>query len=318
MHVPSFNSPFNNFEDSNCNNNEVPRGSFRILSITGNTVGNGVDIKQVVIRVKSVEPIFVSPFLFGEKVECPGMAGLTQINATFQMAGNAPTRVLRWVTSPTCGAKAITNVSFQQAETYLELVYYTPKPSDLIPATVVTPLATYVNYILPTQNGLTTASGASGELQSNSIQLNSYPDKVWVWVDDFLKFQQNAGAGAANNLAGCGVSDHYGTISQVAVVLNNASGLLSTYSQEQLYRASYLSGCQQTYSEYSGLQQKWTTAGTLGGTAIVGVPAEYISTCGSVLVLDFAKIIPIIQDYYAPKRAGCNIGTEKVYPIVVY
>jgi len=300
VHVPSFNSPFNNFEDSNCNNNEVPRGSFRILSITGNTVGDGATVKTVIIRAQSTEPIFVSPFLFGEKVECPGLAGITQINATFQMAGASPTRVLRWVTSPTCGAKAITNVTFEQADTYLELVYYTPKPSDMIPQTVVTPLATYVNYILPTQNGLTTASGATGQLQSNSIQLNSYPDKVWVWVDDFLKFQQNSGAGANNNLAGCGVSDHYGSITGVSVVLNNASGLLSTYSSEQLFRASYLSGCQQSYSEYSGLQQKWGTAGTIGGVGVVGVPSEYISTCGSMLVLDFAKIIPILQDYFSP------------------
>jgi hypothetical protein len=194
------------------------------------------------------------------------------------------------------------------------MVYYTPKPSDLVPATVVTPLATYVNYILPTQTGGTKASGISGQLQSNSIQLNSYPDKVWVWVDDFYKFQQNSGNGVANNLAGCGVADHYGTINSVAIVLNNASGLLSTYSQEQLYRASYLSGCQQSYSEYSGLQQKWGL-----NNNIIDVPASFISTCGSVLVLDFAKIIPIIQDYYAPKvRTGCKIGTEKVYPIVVY
>ena len=312
VHVPSFNSPFNNFQDSNCNNNEVPRGSFRILSITGNTVGDGATVKTVVIRVKSVEPLFLSPFLFGEKVEAPGLAGITQINATFQMAGASPTRVLRWVTSPTCGAKAITNVSFQQAETYLELVYYTPKPSDMIPQTVVTPLATYVNYILPSQAGQVTISGGTGQLQSNSIQLNSYPDKVWVWVDDYFKFQQNSGNGEANNERGCGVADHYGSITSVSVILNNASGLLSTYSQEQLYRASVMSGSQQTYSEFSGLQQKWSLAGTVGAVGVVGVPAEYISTCGGILILDFAKIIPILQDYFAPKqRTGCNIEFEK-------
>jgi hypothetical protein len=306
-HVPSFNSPFNAFEDANCNNNEVPRGSFKIVSISNNTIGDGATTRTVTIRVKSVEPLFVSPFLFGEKVEAPGLCGITQINATFQLAGNSPTRLLRWVVSPNCLTKVITNVSFIQAETYLEMVYYTPKPSDLVPATVVTPLATYVNYILPTQTGGTKASGISGQLQSNSIQLNSYPDKVWVWVDDFYKFQQNSGNGVANNLAGCGVADHYGTINSVAIVLNNASGLLSTYSQEQLYRASYLSGCQQSYSEYSGLQQKWGL-----NNNIIDVPASFISTCGSVLVLDFAKIIP--KQFYN----GEKIGTEKVYPIVVY
>jgi len=295
VRVPSFNSPFNTFDDSNCNNNEVSRGSFRILSVAGNTLGDGVNARNVVITVQSTEPIFCSPFLFGERVEQAGLAGITQINATFQMAGNSPTRVLRWVTSPTCGAKAITNVTFDQATTYLELVYYTPKPSDLIPATVVTPLATYVNYILPAQTGTPLASGGTSQLQSNSIQLNSYPDKVWVWVDDFNKFQKNAGNGAANNLQGCGVADHYGSITGVAVVLNNASGLLSTYSREQLYRASYLSGCQQTFSEFSGLQQDWRLAPN-----IVGVPGEYISTCGSMLVLDMARIIPILQDYFAP------------------
>jgi hypothetical protein len=296
---PAFNSPFNTFQDSNCNNNEVPRNSFKIKAIysiaagvrVAPVAGDGATGQIVYVNVELREPLFLSPFLFGEDVDQPGLSGLTQLNFTMQMDPNA-VRAWRWYNDPNTFNKTIT-VSYDQAACYIEALYYTPKPSDMIPATIVTPLATYTQYQLPATAVLQT--GIAGVQTSNSIMLNSYPDKVFIYVDDAQKYVVPAGTGILLNANGNGIPDHYATITGIDITLNNQSGIMSTFSLEQLYKASVKSGSQQTFAEFSGLQQQWLTANVnLGGVA------QYTPTCGSVLMLNFGDIISIAQDYYAP------------------
>lgn len=295
--IPAFNSPFNTFEDANCNNNEVPRNAFRLLEITGNTAGTAAaDPKVVTLRIAVREPVFVSPFLFGESIEEPGLAGLTQVNINCQMDSSAR-RAFRWVVDGSVLNKRITKVEYNQTKCYMEATYYTPKPSDLIPSTIVTPLATYGLYQLPPRAILNV--GASDFSTSNSIMLNSYPDKVFVWVDNAYKWQPNpnpATVDAANQYAN-GVADAYATIDKVVITLNNQSGILSTFDATQLFKASVKSGSQQTFAEFSGLQSQWQTANSIVSPT---APVQFISTTGSVLMLDFASIINISADYLAP------------------
>lgn len=297
--VPSANSPFNTFELGNVNNAIVPRGSFRLISVDGNTAGGTVggvlQTKTVLITIAVREPVFLSPFLFNEEVEAPGLAGITQINFTCQMDASA-VRAFRWVVDGQTVRKQISNVAYTQAECYMEVKYYTPKVSDMIPATVVTPLATYTNYQLPNNNAVL-APGASSQTVSNSIMLNSYPDKVFIYVDDARKYQQPAGTDALRwNQYGNGVADHYATITGVNITLNNHTGILSTFTAEQLFKASVLSGSQQSFAEFSGLQMEWQEANDIAGN----LPDQFNSTCGSVLMLDFGKVINIPEAYYAP------------------
>jgi len=304
-----FNSPFNNFDNANLNNGIVPRGSFKIDSITGNTAGGtaaGTLVsKTVVITLTVREPVFVSPFLWSEHVDSVGMSGIQQININCQMDSQA-LRAWRWLCDEWVQSKAITNVSYTNS--YMECVFISPKPEDMIPATICTPLQTFTNYKLPYQ-GANVASGGTGNLTSNSIQLNSYPDKVWVYVDDQFKYvSPGAAAGTALNLAGNGVFDHYATINRVEITLNNRSGLLTTYDLTQLYRASVKSGSQQSFDEFSGLQMAYETANVVDGT-----PPTYISTTGSVLCLNFGDVIPILESYYAP---GSLANTQ--FQITVY
>ena len=283
-YIPTYNSPVNPYAFQANKDGDTSRNSFQILSITGNTpAGAGAAAKTVTIVVRVREPIFVSPFLFGEESEKPGLAGLTQINITANMDSTAR-RAWLWLLSPTAGStKTVQSVSY--ANSYVECKYYTPKPSDLIPATVVTPLATYTNYQLPAQAPL--AAAATGQSTSNSIMLNSYPDKVFVWIDDALKLA--SGAGTAGSPVGNQYLNHYATITSVVVTLNNQSGILSTFDATELFRASIQSGSKQSWAEFSGLQQN----GTVAATGLV----NYVSTCGSVLMLDFGAQINIPQDY---------------------
>lgn len=295
LRVPAFNSPFNTFENSYCNNNEVSRNSFKLDSVVGNNIGDGATTMNVAITITVREPIFVSPFLFGENVEEPGLSGLTQINISAQM-DSLGKRVLRWVSDSRTVSKAITGITFDQPKCYIEALYYTPKPSDMIPATIVTPLSTNTLYQLPPQTPI--LYGVSDKATSNSIMLNSYPDKVIVWVDNANKWASAPPGGTSEfirlNAYANGVADAYASIDSVVITLNNQSGILSTFSAEQLYRASIKSGSQQTWAEFSGIQTAYADASVAGGVNDFGIP-----TTGSVLMLNFGDVINISQDFYA-------------------
>jgi len=270
-YLPTFNSPFNPYQQANCNNAITSRNSFAIDSITGNDFNEAAEpaVRTVAITFTVREPLFVSPFLFGEH-EGAGLSGITQINITCQMDALA-SRALRYVLSATTGStKSVQSVSY--ADSYIECKYLTPKPSDLIPSTIITPLATYTNYQLPASS-VAVAQGATGQLTSNSIMLNSYPDKVFVWVADSQQYLTNTH------------SDSYATITSVQITLNNQSGILSNFDITQLFRASVESGSKQTFDEFSGKQN---------------AADDGIATCGSVLMLNFGDVINIAQDYYAP------------------
>lgn len=288
-----FNSPFNTYEYANCNNDITSRSSFKIVSVVGNTAGTaGGSPVTVVVTVDVTEPIFLSPFLFGEQNDAPGLAGLTQCNFTFNMDAQG-LRSWRWLNSDNMGAKSL-SVSYVQSECYIEAKYYTPKPVDLTPATIVTPLQTFVLNQLPASAPIDT--GLSGTLTSNSIQLNSYPDKVFIYVDNAVKWQYPTGTGGTLNEKGNGIPDCYFTIDNVNITLNNRSGVLSTFSREELYQASVQSGSKQSWAEFSGLQMKYLDANFVTGEDLI----QYINTCGSVLCLDFGTQIPIPESYYAP------------------
>ena len=106
------------------------------------------------------------------------------------------------------------------------------------------------------------AAGATGQATSNSIMLNSYPDKVFVWIDDQQK--QASGAGSAASPVGNQFLNRYATIQSVVITLNNQSGILSTFDATDLFRASIKSGSKQSWSEFSGYQQVGCGAGGSG------------------------------------------------------
>ena len=296
--IQTWNSPFNTAEAQNTKDLDS-RGSFEIISIVGNVAqGNAAGIKNVQITIRVREPLILSPFLFGGEQEHSGICGITQLNFTMSMDATAR-RALRWYQSQTAGAtKSVVSVAYTNP--YMELFYYTPPPTMLIPSTCVTPLQSLVDYILPSTGGAL-ASGATSSLTSNSLQLNSIPDKVVIWVDDFNK------QGANGNL----VPDHYATITGVNITFNNQTGILSNFSQKQLYDFSRKSGNQQTYDEFSGVVR-------VSGNAVNGqnVPTSLRGTCGSVLYLNFGDCININEVYNAPRIWAQN-RIEK-NPIVVF
>jgi len=254
-----------------------PRGAFPV-SIIDPTTGNPPTkaSTKYAITVRVAEPIFVSPFIFGDGEGQSGLTGITQINVNCQMDALG-SRALRWIARAGYAPKSITGVSY--ANSFIECKFLTPKPSDLIPQTTITPLATYTNYVLPATSSVASTDLTVKTLTSNAIMLNSYPDKVFIFVRDAQVNRKPENA------------DAYCAIAGISITLGAQSGLLSNFRDVDLYRASYEAGSQQNWFEFTGVASANSDNSPVGVRAVM---------TGSVLCLDFGQTINIPEDYFAP------------------
>ena len=159
---------------------------------------------------------------------------------------------------------------------------------------------------------------AAKTLYSSSVQLYSIPDKLIICVRK------------PPATLTCNDTDSYATIKGIRINWNNQAGLLSTFTPEQLYRASIQSGlsnlswdefCGNTISvsnqrdngyvsfrnPYSGLGPISIIANDNPGAQNIGSSDpgfKYVPTTGTILVLDFATVIQLTDEYFAPGSLG--------------
>ena len=152
-------------------------------------------------------------------------------------------------------------------------------------------------------------SPESRMLQSSSIQLTCIGDKIDVCV------RKTVGK------LTCEDTDRYATIHNISINFNNQARLLSSMSPEQLYRNSVQSRlANMSWDEFCGSVISCSeTTGEIGARAhpegpYQGVGAnidgqnnanpnpgvQYVPTTGAILVLNFAEVIQLTEEYYAP------------------
>jgi hypothetical protein len=119
----------------------------------------------------------------------------------------------------------------------------------------------------------------------------------------------------------CTDADFYATISNMTITWNNQAGLLASMTPEQLYRNSIQSGLTGlTWDQFSG--SVVSVGGWSGGTGFLssmrspyaGVGSSLLDganpgiqlapTTGTILVLNFAEVIQLTDDFYAPGSLG--------------
>ena len=121
----------------------------------------------------------------------------------------------------------------------------------------------------------------------------------------------------------CYDPDTYLTIKCLRVNFNTQAGLLASQSQQQLYKICVLSGMHLTWDQFSGTTV--SLAGRNGGSSeprgsyggigstysnppgqatVVSPGFKLISTTGSILALNFAEVIQLTDEYYAPGSLG--------------
>jgi hypothetical protein len=255
------------------------RGSFQLISITGNTVGTAPDqARTVVITAQFTEPLMISPLVFGDAPELAhqGFYGINQIQLVMQMDALAK-RAYNFAIPAAGITKAVTSVSYSNSA--LQCRFLTASPSTILPEMNVVPFYQSPIYVTTSQSVL--ATGASATIQSSNIQLSCVPDTMYI----FARKQQSSLTNTD--------PDAYCTINSISINFNNLSGILASASQQQLWRCSQEAGSNQSWSEFSGLCNPALTA-----------PYASVGTCGSLLSLKFGKHIPISEDYFAPSSLG--------------
>ena len=285
------NNPNGNYTNIASNSSYYPRGAFAVNFIKGNTIQatGGTDTKTVVINATFTEPLMLSPFVYGDSDNEAGFFGITQLQLVMNIDSSMK-RMWRSCAAPLAVPAVLSKLSFENSA--LLVNFLTPKPSNLISEVSVLPILEIDRYI--SQNNADVAAydvtkvDANGQvlvptvtLNSTNFQLGRIPDSIVIFVRD------NMGTQNMNS------PDSFLSIRSITINWNNANGLLSNASQQQLYEYSVESGVNMSWVEWSGL-------------ANVGLPAplSQVGTTGSVLMLKMAQHIPLSEQYYSPSSLG--------------
>ena len=275
--VNSTNSPFGDYTQSDY---VSPNGAFVLDAVTGNTAADGAKI--IDITFTTVEPVFISPFLWGLNTSNnQGMYGLSSLSFNFNLASNA-NRVFR---------SAKPNLTCELVEVIkseMILNFITPHPSELLPSTNVLPFYTMPIYKDVVQTVI--PANGSAKIVSPSLTLNMIPDRMFIQVRKLNRTINDP--------------DFALPINDISLQVFNQSGILASSTISDLYRYSRESGYTGTFLDWNGLATK--------NDGPADEPTR-IRTSGSYLSLEFARHIPV-ESWYAP---GSLTNTSLQYSISV-
>ena len=219
---------------------QCPRGGFVGCTIIQNPT-NGLPGQQAIVNMTVTEPIYLSPFLFGEQEENQAFVGIEtlDINATLGGRGTSAFSGLLgsiWSHS-TANTSVITAAVANVVSATLLFNYITPDLTASIP-----PMVNYalydVNY-LQTQNFAPVASGAGFQALMNTVSLSSVPTRVYVWVSP------------QDNAMDWTKTDTYYGITNVNITFENRDSLLANASQVDLYEMSARNGCNLSFRQWT-------------------------------------------------------------------
>lgn len=272
----AFNDVLSGYKAGNYLGDEIPRGSHPITIIGDNNASpDGNTTMTVVFEVEFAEPLFISPFAYsaGRYSATSAMYGLSALNLTMNLDATCK-RMFRLKNAiPEFSLKTVPNEGTYE----IQLMLITPQSSDFLPQRNILP---YVNLNRYTKDNGLIGAGASGTIQSPNISLSSIPDKLICVVRKKMSSQSYVD------------SDTFMAIKKVNITFGNQTGILSSCSTEQLFKASVANGVNSNWLQWRG---KTTNM-------VAGVNSDLFLK-GSVLALQFGKDINL-QDYEASGSIG--------------
>jgi hypothetical protein len=242
------------------------RGAFAYEVVLNETSANpAVDI-QAMVRIRSIEPVFCSPFDWSTYGLDQGLSGIQNMVFSFQFDSKVE-RI--WSHAASSGATlsavtlggtadAIQYDAFSNAKLYFETL--TPKITvDSVPARITTDY--YEVRVNPVSSGFSTiAAGATSELVSGTIQMQQIPSKIVVF------------ARRSNATQGVLTPDSFLAIETANFQWCTSPGLLSTATQTHLYEISRRNGVTMPWNDWCGVA--------------LGQDGDAVGTTGSVLVVE--------------------------------
>jgi hypothetical protein len=277
------------------------RGGYPII-VNSNTQGAQGSAQTASVQFSTMEPLWVSPF--GAYSEDFSLIGLTTLTISISFLPNLQ-RMWSHNGNSTIGpqstnganpnyvpsnlsanASTLTNmvVTFL-ANPVLHITYMTPPLAVSIPPVVLYPYSQVDQY--NTTFAQMAPFSTVANQASSSIQLNSIPNRILVWVE---RRQQDKSVYT---------SDTFLRLERVSVTFDNQSGQLAQATSEDLWFESRRNGLQLTWNQWQG-------------------------TVGSVFILDLCKNLALTKPSEAPSITAnkqlqifvdiTNINGEVVVP----
>ncbi|AIF72183.1 MAG: putative major capsid protein [Qinghai Lake virophage] len=278
--VDAFNNPLGAYSNASYDVDLIPRGAFKLktFSYVYTPVAGGSpdtlvsanvgDVWKISITVEVCEPIIgLSPFVFGDcDYNKQGLVGINALSFVFNIDSSCK-RFFSCSPSPSrdISVSLGTSANPQPFEKCSLLVnFLSTQPSDLIPARNVVPYHDFPRFLSLQSATNPLGAGASTTVNSQNIQINQLPDYFIVCARKPMSQQTIKD------------SSSFAVINSISVNLNNASGLLSSATAQDLWRISERNGSTQNWLEFSG------KASNEGNNDII---ATDIATTGSLLIL---------------------------------
>lgn len=308
--VPNNNSPLADYGTASYDIDQVPRGAYPIsyqvkrfalgVFADNSLVSSAVtDTWEIVVSTIVSEPIFLSPFIFGDpEFNCQGFLGINNMTFTFNIDSTCKrlwSTANPYQTSISLGSSANPNgfnytfvaagnpdaseggkiLQNAPASPQMLFKFLSSQPSDLIATKNIVPYMDFPRYLTSSANATPILAGASTTLTSSNLQINQMPDLFAITIRKPMATQTPADA------------DAFFKINNISVNLNNQSGLLSSASAYDLWRISVRNGSTQSWLEFSGQASIGGDSLATTGSLLLLSPAfdlslpDYI-TCGSL------------------------------------
>lgn len=237
--VGSIRNPLNDYGNSGY---EQGRGCFKLDSITGNNVGDGVATHTAVIKFTVVEPLMISPLLYNSCNLESALIGVNNMSIQLNFGGNLD-RV--WSHAVGSAGETISSVSTVIGSGITEipelLITYLNTP--LVDESKIPREAIYDYFrmeVFQNDQNTTLNSGASQSFTNNSIQLSVVPKSIWIYV------AQPRGSKTYAD------TDTYFRINSLSLQYLNVAGQFSSMNANDLYNLSVKNGCQMSFQEFNG------------------------------------------------------------------
>jgi hypothetical protein len=273
-------NPLQNYGDST-DGSQNPRGGFPFVIIANPLQAPaGTASLTAVVDVLFCEPIICSPFYWGKSNES-GFYNVNTMDFNYTFLSQTANRM--WSHDDNGGTNVFTNSTFTfgglpngptsfgngNLPTML-FQYISPQENMLIPANVPITYPYFDVLRFPSDQTVNVAGSGPQMYQSNNIQLNSIPRRMYIYIRE-----------RNNDLySNASHTDTYFTINSVSIQFQNKNGLLAS--------ASVKNHCKMSWNQFQGRVNK---PGLMVAQANPADFSNMMGTIGSVICVEFASDI---------------------------
>jgi hypothetical protein len=231
--------PLNPLASYGDNAAQCPRGGFSGCLITRND-STGLPGDQATILLDVTEPCWLSPWAFGRNQEDVSFIQVQNINVQCTLGGRGNGALTGLISSLWSHAPAGSVLSAASANVLagsLLFNYISPDLTQQLPQEVN--YSYFEPTLYPTGSNVAIPPGGSTTLVMNNVQLNSVPNRMYVW------------ASIRDQDVNISTTNTYFRIDNVNITYNNQDGILSNMVIQDHYMMYLRNGGNMSFEQYS-------------------------------------------------------------------